>query len=134
MIGSLHRKYWHPTLIIFGFIGIFQNRDIQTNRQTDKQTDKQTDNTNIYMIYIYIWSFFLIVPLLIKIQNCPIIHIFGINSKKKSIILGINKDMIQIIQFLVFFGSISGTINIINITKFTLNAISLIVEEYYTEY
>ena len=51
MIGSFHRKNWHPTLIIFGFIVIFQNRDGQTNRQTDKQTDRQTDNTNIYMIY-----------------------------------------------------------------------------------
>ena len=53
MIGFFHRKKWHPTLIIFGFIVIFQNRDGQTDRQTDKQTnrqtDKQTDNKNIYI-------------------------------------------------------------------------------------
>ena len=50
MIGSFHRKNWHPTLIIFGFIVIFQNRDGQTDKQTDRQTDRQTDNTNIIMM------------------------------------------------------------------------------------
>ena len=44
----LPQKNGHPSFIIFCFIGIFQNRDIQnydrqTDRQTDKQTNRQTD-------------------------------------------------------------------------------------------
>ena len=43
MIGSFHRKNYHPTLIIFGFIVIIQNRDGQTDRQTERQTNRQTE-------------------------------------------------------------------------------------------
>ena len=54
MIGSFHRKNWHPTLIIFGFIVIFQNRDGQTDKQTDRQTNRQTDRqTDRQHKYIY---------------------------------------------------------------------------------
>ena len=60
MIGSFNRKNWHPTLIIFCFIGIFQIRDIPNcDRQTNKQTDRQTDRQHkyIYMIYVYIYIY-----------------------------------------------------------------------------
>ena len=65
MIGSFHRKNYHPTLIIFGFIVIFQNRD--------GQTDRQTDNTNIYNIYIYVYIYhiyFCVVCLFVCLSVC----------------------------------------------------------------